>query len=123
MKVTTVGLDLAKSVLQVHEAVAHRLLMLSYHLLSRRVAYTELGTDYVDRQQVERQRRRLMRIGRGLREPCLQLPYQLVDIALAGAAHPQESDLRLPSLANLRYCDRLLMDIQSDEQCASVSPG
>jgi hypothetical protein len=68
MKVTTVGLDLAKSVLQVHGAVAHRLLMLSYHLLSRRVAYTELGTDYVDRQQVERQRGRLMRIGRGLRE-------------------------------------------------------
>jgi transposase len=29
-------------------AIAHRLLVISYHLLSRRVAYTELGTDYVN---------------------------------------------------------------------------
>jgi hypothetical protein len=41
-------------------AVAHTLLVIVYHLLSRRGAYTELGTDYVDRQHVERQRRRLV---------------------------------------------------------------
>ena len=41
-------------------AVAHTMLVIVYHLLSRRVAYTELGTDYVDRQHVERQRRRLV---------------------------------------------------------------
>ena len=37
-------------------AVAHRLLVISYHLLSRRVPYAELGSDYVDRQHLERQR-------------------------------------------------------------------
>jgi ABC-type enterobactin transport system permease subunit len=47
-------------------AVAHRLLVISYYLLSRRVAYTELGTDYVDRQHVERQRRRLVERLEGL---------------------------------------------------------
>jgi transposase len=41
-------------------AVAHSLLVISYHLLSRRVSYAELGSDHVDRQQVERQRRRLV---------------------------------------------------------------
>lgn len=41
-------------------AVAHTMLVIVYHLLSRRVAYAELGSDYVDRQQVERQRRRLV---------------------------------------------------------------
>ena len=41
-------------------AVAHTMLVIVYHLLSRRVAYTELGSGYVDRQQVERQRRRLV---------------------------------------------------------------
>jgi transposase len=41
-------------------AVAHTLLVIAYHLLSRRVPYTELGSDHVDRQQVERQRRRLV---------------------------------------------------------------
>ena len=37
-------------------AVAHRLLVISYHLLSRRVPYAELGSDYIDRQHLERQR-------------------------------------------------------------------
>jgi len=41
-------------------AIAHRLLVISYHLLSRRVPYAELGTAPRDPQQVERQRRRLV---------------------------------------------------------------
>lgn len=41
-------------------AVAHTMLVISYHLLSRRVPYTDLGSDYVDRQQVKRQRQRLV---------------------------------------------------------------
>jgi transposase len=41
-------------------AIAHRLLVISYHLLSRRVPYAELGTTPLDQQQVARQRRRLV---------------------------------------------------------------
>jgi transposase len=41
-------------------AVAHRLLVISYHLLRRRVPYAELGNAPLDPQQVERQRRRLV---------------------------------------------------------------
>ena len=41
-------------------AIAHRLLVISYHLLSRRVPYAELGSTPRDPQQVERQRRRLV---------------------------------------------------------------
>ena len=41
-------------------AIAHRLLVMSYHLLSRRVPYAELGSAPLDHQQVERQRRRLV---------------------------------------------------------------
>jgi transposase len=41
-------------------AIAHRLLVMSYHLLSRRVPYAELGTTPLDPQRVERQRRRLV---------------------------------------------------------------
>ena len=41
-------------------AVAHTMLVISYHLLSGRVPYADLGSDYVDRQHVERQRRRLV---------------------------------------------------------------
>lgn len=41
-------------------AVAHTMLVTSYHLLSRRVPYADLGSDHVDRQHVERQRRRLV---------------------------------------------------------------
>jgi transposase len=47
-------------------AVAHTMLVIVYHLLSRRVAYAELGSDYVDRQQVERQRRRVVERLEGL---------------------------------------------------------
>jgi transposase len=39
--------------------IAHRLLVISYPLLKRRVSYAELGTAPLDQQQVERQRRRL----------------------------------------------------------------
>jgi hypothetical protein len=41
-------------------AVAHRLLVISYHLLSRGVPYAELGSVPLDPQQVDRHRRRLM---------------------------------------------------------------
>jgi transposase len=41
-------------------AIAHRLLVISYHLLGRRVPYAELGTAPLDQQQVERHRRRLV---------------------------------------------------------------
>ena len=41
-------------------AIAHRLLVMSDHLLSRRVPYAELGNVSRDHHQVERQRRRLV---------------------------------------------------------------
>jgi transposase len=41
-------------------AIAHRLLVIGYHLLKRRVPYADLGTAPLDQQQVERQRRRLV---------------------------------------------------------------
>ena len=41
-------------------AGAHRLLVISSHLLSRRVPYAELGTAPRDHQQVARQRRRFV---------------------------------------------------------------
>jgi transposase len=49
--------------------IAHRLLVISYHLLSRRVLYAELGTAPLDQQQVTRQRRRLVEqlIGLGVK--------------------------------------------------------
>jgi transposase len=41
-------------------AVGHTILRLAYHLLKRRVRYTELGSDYFNQQHLERQRRRLV---------------------------------------------------------------
>jgi transposase len=41
-------------------AVAHSMLVISYHLLGQRVPYADLGSDHVDHQHVERQRRRLV---------------------------------------------------------------
>lgn len=41
--------------------VGHSLLVIAYHLLSRRVSYQELGGDYFDRRNVEVQRTRLIR--------------------------------------------------------------
>jgi hypothetical protein len=45
------------------------LLVISYHLLSSRLPYAELGTTPLDQQQVERQRRRLVEqlIGLGVK--------------------------------------------------------
>jgi len=50
-------------------AITHRLLVISYHLLRRRVPYAELGTAPLDQQQVARQRRRLVEqlIGLGVK--------------------------------------------------------
>lgn len=41
-------------------ALGHNLLRVAYSLLKRRVRYTDLGSDYFDRQQVQRQRQRLV---------------------------------------------------------------
>lgn len=50
-------------------AIAHRLLVICYHLLRRRVPYAELGTAPLDQQQVARHRRRLVEqlIGLGVK--------------------------------------------------------
>jgi transposase len=42
-------------------AVGHSILVIVYHVLSRRVSYAELGGDYFDRRNVEAQRQRLIR--------------------------------------------------------------
>lgn len=39
-------------------AVAHAMLVIAYHLLSREMTYQELGADYFDRRQTDRLRRR-----------------------------------------------------------------
>jgi len=41
-------------------ALGHNLLRVAYYLLKRRVRYTDLGSDYFDRQHVHRQRQRLV---------------------------------------------------------------
>ena len=42
-------------------AVGHSMLVIIYHLLSRKASYTELGGDYFDRRNVEVQRTKLIR--------------------------------------------------------------
>ncbi len=42
-------------------AVGHSLLVIAYHLLSRRASYQELGGDYFDQHNAEVQRTRLIR--------------------------------------------------------------
>jgi transposase len=42
-------------------AVGHSLLVIAYHMLSRRASYQELGGDQFDRRNVEIQRTRLIR--------------------------------------------------------------
>jgi transposase len=42
-------------------AVGHSLLVIAYHMLSRRASYQELGGEYFDRRNVEVQRMRLLR--------------------------------------------------------------
>jgi transposase len=41
-------------------ALGHTILRIAYYLLKRRVRYTDLGSDYFDRHQVQRQRQRLV---------------------------------------------------------------
>jgi transposase len=42
-------------------AVGHSLLVMIYQVLARQVSYQELGGDYFDKQNAERQRKRLIR--------------------------------------------------------------
>jgi transposase len=42
-------------------AVGHSILVMVYHMLSRRVSYAELGGEYFDRRDAESQRKRLVR--------------------------------------------------------------
>lgn len=42
-------------------AVAHSLMVIVYHVLDRRADYRELGGDYLERQQHQRQRQRLIK--------------------------------------------------------------
>jgi transposase len=42
-------------------AVGHSILVMIYHVLSRRQSYQELGGDYFDRQNMEKQKVRLIR--------------------------------------------------------------
>jgi hypothetical protein len=39
-------------------AVAHAILVVAYHLLTRQTTYRELGDDYYDRRQAERAKQR-----------------------------------------------------------------
>ncbi len=41
-------------------AVGHTLLVIVYHVIERQMSYKELGGDYLDKQNVERQRKRLI---------------------------------------------------------------
>jgi len=41
-------------------ALGHTILRIAYYLLKRRVRYTDLGSDYFARHQVQRQRQRLV---------------------------------------------------------------
>src|SRR5262245_32614639 len=43
-------------------AVAHAILVIVYHLLTRSTTYQELGTDYYDRRAAERARRRAIQV-------------------------------------------------------------
>ncbi len=43
-------------------AVAHRMLVIAYHLLSRQTTYRELGADYFDRRHAERATRRAIQV-------------------------------------------------------------
>jgi len=42
-------------------AVGHRILVIVYHVLQNRTSYQDLGGDYFDRRNKEKQRKRLMR--------------------------------------------------------------
>ena len=42
-------------------AVGHSILVIAYHVLKNRASYQELGGDYFERRNVEKQRNRLIR--------------------------------------------------------------
>ena len=42
-------------------AVGHSILVIVYHMLKQRASYQDLGGDYFDRQNTEKQRARLIR--------------------------------------------------------------
>ena len=42
-------------------AVGHSILVIIYHVLKQRASYQELGGDYFDKQNAEKQRARLIR--------------------------------------------------------------
>ena len=47
-------------------AVGHSILVIAYHVLQKRMPYQELGGDYFDRRNVDKQRKRLIRQLEGL---------------------------------------------------------
>ena len=47
-------------------AVGHRILVIAYHVLQTRASYQDLGGDYFDRRNVDKQRKRLIRQLEGL---------------------------------------------------------
>jgi hypothetical protein len=53
----------------------------------------------------------------------LQLANQLVEVALPRADRAQGDNFGLPLLGDIRYGARLFVDLQTDEQCASLCPG
>src|SRR5713226_8025506 len=53
----------------------------------------------------------------------LQLPNQLIYIALASADSPKRYHLGLPLLGHIGHCNYPLMDIQANERCARVRHG
>ena len=60
-------------------AVGHSILVIAYHLLSRRAGYQELGGDYFDRINIEAQRTRLIKKleGLGVRVMVEELPLAI----------------------------------------------
>ena len=70
-------------------SVAHRLLIIAYHVIAQRKPYRELGADYLDRRQpaalADRLLRRLRRLGVELQVLPTTRPPESADNALAGA--------------------------------------
>src|SRR6266568_2741633 len=53
----------------------------------------------------------------------LQLPTQFVDSTLPGPNRAEGDTFGLPVLGHIRHCNRLLMDSQTDEKCATLCHG
>ncbi len=70
-------------------AVAHRLLIIAYHVIAHREPYRELGADYLDRQQpaalADRLLRRLRQLGVELQVLPTTRPPESADNALPWA--------------------------------------